>query len=1529
MKEFNIRKLLPMLTAIGMATALSAQNGQFDVRFSVKSADCPSNKVTIQVQVKAHDAAHTFKMGDANYRFDYDPRQIANPSIVSQENFSNRAPSSDMNYAPQNLNGSSAGPTIGTVSLNTIYTGSAEGAKEVGTNWMTISCIRFDIINAAACFNLTWHDDQTFPVTGMNEVAPRPGASFDYDLYIVAAGGYFGNVNACIPNICTPMVAINDINTTLKNTPVGGNLLTNDISPSAMTATTTPILAPVNGTIVINANGTYVYTPNTGFVGEDSVKYRVCNLQNICDTAVLKINVLNNPPNGSGNDAPIANDDVVTTMQGVTVTGNVKTNDMDPEGHLLTVNTTPLVAPQHGVLTLNPDGTFTFVPESGFSGTDVFKYQICDNGTPSKCDTATVTIKVLLDNNGTGNDKPFAGDDAFGTNMNTPVMASLAPNDTDPNVGNTLTFSAVPVTAPAHGTVTINPNGTFTYTPTAGYMGTDRFVYSVCDNGTPILCDSATAIITMYPLPNQPPVVVETPLTIPEDSTVTTCFAITDPDAGDTHTVTPCGVQHGTVTTTVNNVTHQLCVTYTPTLNYNGIDTICLIICDNAPQTMCDTVKIPVTVTPKNDKPIVVVPPPTVPEDSTITVCGTITDPDSADTHTVTPCGAANGTVTATVDNATHQICISYTPTPNFSGTDTICVVVCDNGTPTSCDTVKIPVTVTPVNDKPVVAVTPKTIPEDSTLTFCSAITDPDAADTHTVTPCGAANGTVTATVNNVTHQVCITYIPNPNFTGTDTICVIVCDNGTPSKCDTVKTPVTVTPVNDKPIVTLTPPLVPEDTTITFCGNIADPDAGDTHTVTPCGVQHGTVTASVNNVTHQLCITYSPTLNYNGNDTICVIVCDNGTPSKCDTVKIPVVVTPKNDKPVVDDVVINTPGDSTKTYCLPITDPETTDTHTVTLCGAPTQGTAVATVNNASHELCVQFTPNPTFTGRDSVCYIVCDNQGGCDTVKVVFNVTPNNHPPVATNDINNTTKNTPTTGNVLVNDRDQDNDAITANTTPIQAPTNGTIVLNPNGSYTYTPNPTFVGTETIKYSVCDNGTPSRCDTATLVIEVREANPPAGTNTPPVANDDNCSTPIGQSVVLNVKANDYDPQGGTLGNPTLVGTPTGGTPTVNPDGTITFVPTPGFVGDAIFKYAVCDNGTPTACDTATVTVTVYSTVGMGSNLPPVAVDDAGTTLKNTPLNSSVALNDVDPNAGQSLSFGLVTPTTNGTVSLNFNGSYVYTPRAGYTGPDQFRYLVCDNGSPQKCDTATVYLTIYDFPCFTLQLKAILEGCFDTVAGRMKTTLNQRGLLPGQTPIGMFAVATQAGQPYGVSPWTFTDTTGASIRTYPATVVDWVLVSLRTDQTSTASEVYKAAGWLHSDGTITFINPCLSLDPNRQYYVVVEHRNHMGVMSSNSVAVVNGKLTFDFTTQNGYVRGNPPTTAQKSKGGKYVLLAGDGKKDTQNTNFDINFQDSQYWKAESGIFDRYMYTDFNMDADVNFQDAYLWKLNTGRYSGVPH
>jgi hypothetical protein len=238
-----------------------------------------------------------------------------------------------------------------------------------------------------------------------------------------------------------------------------------------------------------------------------------------------------------------------------------------------------------------------------------------------------------------------------------------------------------------------------------------------------------------------------------------------------------------------------------------------------------------------------------------------------------------------------------------------------------------------------------------------------------------------------------------------------------------------------------------------------------------------------------------------------------------------------------------------------------------------------------------------------------------------------------------------------------------------------------------------------------------------------------------------------------------------------------------------------------------------------------------------------------------------------------------------------------------------------------------YPLVSFDIKVLLEGPYQTVTGTMQTLLNQRGLLPGQTPFGQFGIATSSGQPFNGAPWNYAGTEGDTITTYPATVVDWILVSLRTDSTS-ATTVFQTAGWLHEDGTVTFPTPCFTI-ANGNYFILIEHRNHVGVLSPTRVSVQNGVLTQDFTASDSYITTNPPSFGQKLKGSKWVMYAGDGKKDTPTTNYDINFNDAQLWKLQSGIFDQYIYGDFNMDADVNFSDSFLWKLNNGRYSGVPH
>ncbi|MDZ7900147.1 MAG: Ig-like domain-containing protein [Arcicella sp.] len=278
--------------------------GKFGVRFVIKNVDCSVSPktLTVALQVKANAVADTFLMGDANYRFVFKTAQLNllgtapnySGSLASQENFSSLSPANDLNYGVQNLNGSNQGATTGIVSLNTFYTGSNQGAKLVGTNWMTVGCVKFQVLNGNDCFDLVWNDGVTFPITGMSEVYNiKTSPSFDYKLSDVPPSGYFGNVNDCMLNLCSPLLVQDDVNATAMNTPVSGQVLTNDLGVGLIVSTT-PTVNVSHGSVILKPDGTYTYTPAIGYVGTDSFTYQVCDgsTPQKCNTANVIIQTI-------------------------------------------------------------------------------------------------------------------------------------------------------------------------------------------------------------------------------------------------------------------------------------------------------------------------------------------------------------------------------------------------------------------------------------------------------------------------------------------------------------------------------------------------------------------------------------------------------------------------------------------------------------------------------------------------------------------------------------------------------------------------------------------------------------------------------------------------------------------------------------------------------------------------------------------------------------------------------------------------------------------------------------------------------------------------------------------------------------------------------------------------------------------------------------------------------------------------------------------------------------------------------------
>jgi len=236
------------------------------------------------------------------------------------------------------------------------------------------------------------------------------------------------------------------------------------------------------------------------------------------------------------------------------------------------------------------------------------------------------------------------------------------------------------------------------------------------------------------------------------------------------------------------------------------------------------------------------------------------------------------------------------------------------------------------------------------------------------------------------------------------------------------------------------------------------------------------------------------------------------------------------------------------------------------------------------------------------------------------------------------------------------------------------------SGQVQYTPAEDFAGQDTFTYTISD-GTSTA--TATVVVTVTSV------NDPPVAVDDAYTTT--RNTVLNVQTaegvlvNDSDPEGQQM-NARIVIQPTTGSVVFQTQGAFSYTPPDGFTGTASFTYRVND-GTSDS-NVATVTITINA-----SNDPPVAVDDSYTTDKNVPLTidpPGILGNDSDPDEGDTITAVLISGTAanTGTVTLNADGSFTYTPATDYTGTTTFRYSARDDANARS-NEAVVSIQVED------------------------------------------------------------------------------------------------------------------------------------------------------------------------------------------------------------------------------------------------
>ena len=1181
--------------------------------------------------------------------------------------------------------------------------------------------------------------------------------------------------------VATVTIAVNENPPTAKNdsyTVVHGQTLTvsftstgilsNDLDPDGDSITASLVSNVQHGTLSLGGNGTFTYTPTVGFYGTDTFTYKDFDGLEWSALATVTIAVTDNAPIAKNDSYSVAHGQVLSVTS--TFTG-VLYNDTDLDGDSLTASIVTGV--QHGTLTFNANGLFTYTPNAGYYGTDTFTYQDYDGAEWSG--VATVTIAVT-------ENPPVSHNDSYTVTHNqtlsiTATSSGVLGNDTDAD-GDSLTASLV--SNVQHGTLSLSPNGTFTYTPNAGFIGTDTFTYKDYDG----LEWSTTATATIAVIDNAPiakndsyAVTHGQTLTVPGNSNDVNYYSVlnndTDADRDSLTASLVSNVQHGTLSFSPTGT-----FTYTPNAGFIGTDTFTYQDSDGLETSSIATVAIAVTenapVARNDSYPIGHGRTLTIPGYSNgvyyYSVLNNDTDADGDSLTASLVSNVQHGSLSF-ASNGTF----TYTPVAGFYGTDTFTYKAYDGLEWSTVATVSIAVTESPpiaTNDSYSIAhgqtLTVPGYNNNNTIYYYSVLNNDTDADGDSLTA---------SLVSNVQHGTLsfsptgsFTYTPNAGFIGTDTFTYQDTDGLETSAVAMVAIAVTEnSPVanNDSYSIAHGQVLSVTSTYYSLLHNDSDADGDSLTASLVSNVQHGTLSLSPNGL-----FTYTPAAGFSGTDTFTYKDYDGLAWSTLATVTIDVTesapVAHNDSYATAHGQALTVPGYYNRVYYngLLYNDSDVDgDSLTASVVSNVQHGTLSLSPNGT-----FTYTPTAGFIGTDTFTYKDYDGLEWSTLATVTIAV--NENPPVAENDAYTIThgqtltvpgsnnNNTVYYNSVLYNDSDADGDSLTASL--VSNVQHGTLSFSPTGSFTYTPNAGFSGTDTFTYKDYDGMEWSTL--ATVTIAVAESPPIASNDSYTIAHGRVLYVPLTSNGIL---SNDTDADKDSLTASIVTGVQHG-TLTFNPNGTFTYTPSAGFVGTDTFTYQDSDGLETSTIATVTIAVTEN---------PPVARNDSysvthGQTLLATTVSGGVLGNDSDID-GDSLTASLVSNVQHGTLWFGSNGMFSYTPVSGFVGTDSFTYK--DSDGTESSTVATVTIAVLESPPIakndtfsiahgqTLTVSSTYSGVLgnDSDADRDSITASlvssvQHGTL-SFSPTGTFTYTPNAGF-IGTDFFTYQDTDGLETST---------------------------------------------------------------------------------------------------------------------------------------------------------------------------
>ena len=319
---------------------------------------------------------------------------------------------------------------------------------------------------------------------------------------------------------------------------------------------------PKKGKLTVDKNGKFNYISNKNFVGQDTFRYIVKNGKINSDTATVTINIKNKPP--------VSNNIIFDTKVNTSYNGKLNSTDEDKDKLTYKIVSKPV----NGTLLLNKDGTYTYIPNKGFHGVDIFTY----NSNDGIINSNTATVKIIISNN-----PPVANNMDIKCRFKKECTGKLNANDVD---GDALTYKVI--STPKHGKIKYSTNGEYSYKPLSNFQGTDTFTYLVNDGYN----NSNIATVTITTI-NSQPIANDIHVKVPSKKAYIGNLNGTDTDGDTLYYTLTSKPQHGTIQLNRNGT-----YTYNPKSNYHSTDNFTYQVNDGYASSNIVTVKITVNTPP-------------------------------------------------------------------------------------------------------------------------------------------------------------------------------------------------------------------------------------------------------------------------------------------------------------------------------------------------------------------------------------------------------------------------------------------------------------------------------------------------------------------------------------------------------------------------------------------------------------------------------------------------------------------------------------------------------------------------------------------------------------------------------------------------------------------------------------------------------------------------------------------------------------------------------------------------------------------